>query len=162
MGKAPHARPPVQVTLGELDQQNLTPGAEIVFEVVVHNVSDLPIELATSRDAKLVSSCHMSDDDALTSFSLVSREKGTLNGGVVAVGPGLYGSRQVPGTTMTLQPGERLRVRVPATVTLPGWGRALTDTPQTVEVAAMFQFQRGDRPGVELSQNRRTAQVSRP
>lgn len=160
-GRSSHSKPSVQVTLATLDQENLTPGAEVVFEVLVENVSDTPIDLATSRDQGLVSTCHMSDEDVRTSSAVVSRTKGKLNG-LVAVGFGLYGSRQVPGTTMTLDPGERLRVRVPATVTLHGSHWALTDTPQTVEVAAMFMFQRGHRSGAELSLNRRTVQLSRP
>jgi hypothetical protein len=148
-----HAKPSVHITLAELDQAHLTVGDEIVFEVVVENVSENSIELATSRDPDVAPPDPRSEDRVRTNFVLVSRTKGKYNG-VVASGPGLYGSSQVPGTTMIVHPGERLRVRVPARV----WTDPRLARPQRLKLTPMFWVQRGCR-GVPLEAAANTRSV---
>jgi len=150
--------PSTRVTLAPLDNDYVTIGDEILFDIVVERLSETPIALAITRDADLAPSCRMAEDAVRTHFALTARQRGRL-AGIVAVGPGLYGSRAVAGTTLSLGRGERLRVRVPATV-VNDPQRPLFEEPQRVEVSAMISVEEG---GVlrasEMSSNSQTIHI---
>jgi hypothetical protein len=152
---------PVTVMLTSLDRADFALGDDIIFEVLIENVGNRRIPIAMSRNPELARSCEMNPDAVQTSFALVSRTKGIP--GVVAVGPRLYGSHTVTGTTMMLEPKERLRVRVPATVDLDTPDRMLPDYRQQLDVAVMFSVQAGSDLSwpLELSQNTLAIEVFR-
>ena len=104
--------PKLKVTLVYVTPDTFTVGDRVVFELLIDHVGDAPVPLAISRNITLAPGCRNAPGDVRTSFSLFS--KGSHE--VIASGPGLYGERAAAATTMMLNPGERLRVRVPATI----------------------------------------------
>jgi hypothetical protein len=61
---------------------------------------------------------------------------------LIAFGYGYYGSPDVPGTTLVLEPGERVRVQLPADIRPgPGWNRSLTTDPQSVRIKASVMIE---------------------
>lgn len=114
-GTSPHGRPEpkLRVTLVYVTPETFTVGDKVVFELLIDHVGDVPIPLAISRNITLAPSCRNADGDVRTHFALFTK------GGhdIIASGPGLYGERGAAATTMMLNPAERLRVRVPATIT---------------------------------------------
>jgi len=153
----PRAR--VKVTLVYVSPETFAVGDNVVFELLVEHVGEEPIPLAISRNPTLAPSCRNADGDVRTHFTLFTR------GGhdIIASGPGLYGERGAAATTMMLNPGERLRVRVPATIT----GMDTRGTPvgdsQAVDVEGTI-LTNGDkcRAIVERSQGTISVVVSRP
>jgi hypothetical protein len=63
-------------------------------------------------------------------------------GAFIAIGSGYYGSPNVAGTAMVLQPGERVRVQLPAEIRPgPGMEPELTSDPQPVRVKAFVMME---------------------
>ena len=83
---------------------------------------------------------------------LVAMRK-TGPGAIVAIASGYYGSPDVPGTTLVLQPGERVRVQLPAEIR-PGVGMEpiLTTDPQPVRIKAFVMIE-GDSMRAAYSDN---------
>lgn len=96
-----------------------------MVELRPENVGRTSILLAVTRDPELTPDCQ-TDNGGATSFALFSKGSNELT----AISPGLYGSRAVPGTTMILNPRDRLRVRVPATVARLDPTHPLLEDPQ--------------------------------
>ena len=66
---------------------------------------------------------------------------------------GFYGSLDVPGTTLALEPGERVRVQVPAQIWPgPGMTPVLTTDPQPVRMKAFVMIEH-DSMLAEYSEN---------
>jgi hypothetical protein len=152
-------RPPVKVTVLQISPQTLDFGDTIVAELRLENVGRTSILLAVTRDPELTPDCETDNGGVATSFALFSKGSNEL----IASSPGLYGSRAVPGTTMILNPGERLRVRVPATVARLDPTHPLPEDPQLLEVYGAFHT--GESPCRSIfarSQNALAIQVSRP
>lgn len=105
-------RAPLKVTLVYVSPETFVVGDKVVFELLIEHVGDAPVPLAISRNPALAPSCRGAKGDVRTTFYL------SVKGGhdIIASGPALYGERAAAATTMMLNPGERLRVRVPATV----------------------------------------------
>src|SRR6478672_8966244 len=114
-GESPHGTPhaSLKVTLVYVTPETFSVGDKVVFELLIDHVGTAPVPLAISRDMSLAPSCRNAVGDVRTSFSLFAKGSHEL----IAIGPGLFGERGAAATTMTLNPGERLRVRVPATIT---------------------------------------------
>jgi hypothetical protein len=101
----------------------------------------------------------MAEGDVTTSIALFSKATNEL----IAVGPGLFGSLAAAGTTITLNPGERLRVRVPAKGDIYRQSPLLED-PQPLQVEALFStyIQHPCLGDGERSRNALAVQISRP
>jgi hypothetical protein len=158
-GRASHGPgPPLKVTLVSVSPETFGRGDEIVFELLVEHVGQSPIHIGVTRDPDVAPSCRLAEGDVTTGFALFTRGTNDL----IAVGPQLFGSLGVAGTTMTLSPGERLRVRVPAKAVVYRQSPILDDT-QTLEVDALFSTntQRGGTGDIERSRNALPVQVLR-
>jgi hypothetical protein len=150
--------PSVKVTLLEITPRTLAFADNIVFELSIEHVGRLPIPIATTRDAELEPDCETKNGRVTTYFALFSKGSNEI----IAVGPALYGSRAQPGTTMILHPGERLRVRVPATVARMD-RRPLSEDPQLLDLYASFHTRENPcRSVFERSPNALAIQLSRP
>ncbi len=76
---SPGVPPSTKVTLAPLDNDYVTIGDEILFEIVVERLSDTPIALALTRDADLAPSCRRAEDAVRTYFGDLTRvEVGNL------------------------------------------------------------------------------------
>jgi hypothetical protein len=164
-GKAAHGPgAPLKITLVSVSPEAFARADEIVFELLVEHVGQYPIPIAITRDPDVAPSCRMAEGDVTTSFALLV--KGTSE--LIAAGPELFGSLAAAGTTMTLNPGERLRVRVPAKGDIYRQSPLLED-PQPLQVEALFStytfstYTQGKCLGDgERSGNALAVQVSRP
>jgi len=159
-GRASHGLgPPLKVTLVSVSPETFRRGDEIVFELLVEHVGESPIHIAMTRDPDVAPPCRPAEGDVTTGFALFT--KGTND--LIAVGPQLFGSLAAAGATMTLSPGERLRVRVPANADVYLHSPLLDDT-QTLEVEALFSTntERGGTGDIERSRNALAVQVLRP
>jgi hypothetical protein len=155
-GAASGEPPATKVTLLPLDRQLFVLGEDIVFEVLIERVRGSEIDIGIARDPDLAPNCRMAEDDVRSHLSLLSRGDGRVD----AVGPTLYGSSAVPGTTLELHAGERLRVRVPAKIHAAR--PTLFEPPQLLQVVAMFSAQRGRvRTAGEFSNNSQEIGVGR-
>jgi hypothetical protein len=151
--------PPVKVTLVHVTPDTFTIGAAIVLELLVEHVGRTPIPIAISRDPDLAPSCRRAEGDVRTMFPLFSKDTHEL----IAISPVLYGSESSAATTMTLRPGEQLRVRVPATVTGIDRKHPQEEDPQHVQLEAVFHTEWDQCRGVyERSQATVPAFLSRP
>jgi hypothetical protein len=152
-------QPPVKVTLLEISPQAFDFGDRIVFELRVENVGRVLLPLAISRDSELAPDCRRDDGRVTTNFALFAKGSDEI----ITTGPGLYGSRAVAGTTMVLNPGERLRVRVPATVARLDATHPLSEDPQLLELYGSFLDQESPcHSFFERSQNALPIQLWRP
>jgi hypothetical protein len=133
----PH--PQVKVTLVYVNPESFGIGDRIVFELLVEHVGNAPLPIALTRDPEVAPSCRGAAGDVRTRFALML--KGSHD--IIAIGPGLYGSIDSAGTTMTLNPGERLRIRIPATATGIDPKRDRAEDPQSLNVDATFSVERG-------------------
>ncbi len=160
-GGGPHEPAPVslKVTLVYVTPEAFTVGDKVVFELLIDHVGTAPLPLAISRDVTLAPSCRSAEGDVRTNFSLFA--KGSHE--VIAIGPGLFGERGAAATTMMLNPGERLRVRVPATIAGMDRTRAPIGESQALDVegAILTNWDRC-RSIVERSQGTIPVVVSRP
>jgi len=132
---SPHSPAPktVKVTLADTDRLSYTVGDAILFNVVLENIGEEPIVLGISRDPevapKTVRPCRVVPPGVHFSVALIAmtaKGRGTL----IASGHEFYGSLDAPGTTVTLQPAERARVQLTATI-VPG---PRMDPPLTVDL----------------------------
>jgi hypothetical protein len=151
-------RPKVKVTLVQVNPEALVVGDDVVFEVLVENVGHIRVPIALTRDPDLAPSCHLTDTDVGTTFALFTKNGSQL----IANSPRFSGSLAVAGTTMNLNAGERLRVRVPATASGIDQTRALSEDPQALEVEAHFNTQKRCESAYARSQNALAVQVWRP
>ena len=104
---------PIRITLLSLDKRSYKLGDESVFDVALENISKEAVQIPWSPDSSIGSPFNDSSPpgNLLAVISLVVGNK-TL-GEYQASTYGLYGSRTVPGSLKTLQPGQRVRIRVP-------------------------------------------------
>lgn len=159
VGGIDHAdAPKVAVTLVQVSPEAFGVGDDLVLELLVDNIGRSRISIALTRDPDLAPSCHMTDTDVGTTFALVA--KGTSQ--IIGVSPRFSGSLAAPGTTMNLNSGDRLRVRVPATAVGIDQTRDSFEDPQALEVEAMFNTQRRCLAAFDRSKNTRPVHVSRP
>ena len=159
LGGIDHAdAPKVAVTLVQVRPEAFGVGDDLVLELLVDNIGRSRISIALTRDPDLAPSCHMTDTDVGTTFALVA--KGTSQ--IIGVSPRFSGSLAAPGTTMNLNSGDRLRVRVPATAVGIDQTRDSFEDPQALEVEAMFNTQRRCAAAFGRSKNTRPVHVSRP
>jgi hypothetical protein len=156
---SPGVPPSTKVTLAPLDNDYVTIGDEILFEIVVERLSDTPIALALTRDADLAPSCRRAEDAVRTYFGLAARQRGRP-----VLSPWVPACMDHAGWLEQRCPSveaERLRVRVPATVVIDPQ-RPLFEEPQRVDVSAIISLEEG---GVlrasEMSSNSQTIHVSR-
>jgi hypothetical protein len=160
-GTSPQAPqdPRLKVALVYVTPETFTVGDKVIFELLIDHVGDAPIPLAISRNPTLAPSCRNANGDVRTNFALFT--KGSHE--PIAVGPGLYGERGTAATTMMLNPGERLRVRVPATISGMDRTRTPSGESQALEVeGAILASWDGCRSIVERSQGAVPVIVSRP
>jgi len=120
----------LKVTLVYVTPETFAVGDTVVFELLIDHTGTEPVPLAISRDVSLAPSCRNADGDVRTTFSLFAKGSHEL----IAIGPALFGERGSAATTMMLNPGERLRVRVPATITGMDRTRTPIDESQTLDV----------------------------
>ena len=160
-GESPHATPhaTLKLTLVYVTPEAFTVGDKVVFELLIDQVGTAPLPLAISRNPTLAPSCRNAVGDVRTNFSLFSRGSHEL----IANGPPLFGERGAAATTMMLNPGERLRVRVPATITGMDRTRAPIGESQALDVeGAILTNWDGCRSILERSQGTIPVVVSRP
>jgi len=150
--------PKVSVTLVQVSPQSFGVGDELVLEILIDNVGRRHIPIALTRDRDLAPSCDMTEADVATTFALFAQ------GGrqTIGVSPRFSGSLAVVGTTMYLDAGERLRVRVPATAVGIDQTRVPFEDPQALEAEASFNTQRRCESVFGRSQNVLPVQVARP
>ena len=129
--------PRLTVTLVRVTPAEVTVGDEVVFEMNVEHHGGAPVVLPISRDPDLARSCQMAKGDVFANSALFLKNADA----VIAVGPRLSGSATMVDTTLTLQAGERLRVRVPAVITSMDPGRPVSDMPQQMQVDAALMVQ---------------------
>ena len=148
----------VSVTLVRVSPEAFGIGDELVLELLVANAGKSRIPIALTRDPDLAPSCHMTDSDVATTFALFAK------GGsqIIGVSPRFSGSLAAVGTTMNLNAGERLRVRVPATAVGIDQTRVSSEDPQTLEAEASFNSQRRCDSVFGRSHNTLPVFVSRP
>lgn len=159
VGGIDHAdAPKVAITLVQVSPEAFGVGDDLVLELLVDNVGRSRISIALTRDPDLAPSCHMTDTDVATTFALIAK------GGsqIIGVSPRFSGSLAAVGTTMNLNAGQRLRVRLPATAVGIDQTRASFEDPQALDVEAMFNTQRRCAAAFGRSKNTRLVHVSRP
>jgi len=132
---------PFKVTLADTDRLAYEVGDAMSFNVIVENISTAPLVLGISRDPhvapKTMRPCRVVPPGVQFSVALVAVRKTGDTGAMIAFGSGYYGSPDVPGTTLVLQPGDRVRVQLPADIRPgPGLESALTPDPQPVRLKA--------------------------
>lgn len=145
-GSSAHAPRPLKVTLADTDRLAYMVRDTMSFNVVLENTGAAPIVLGISRDPavapKTMRPCRVVPPGVHFGVALVAMtRKGP--GAIIASGYRFHGSLDVPGTTVVLEPGERVRVQLPAQV-LPGPGMdpVLTADPQPVRIKAFVMIER--------------------
>ena len=134
-----------KVKLAETDRLAYRVGEAMSYTVIIENTSGAPLALGISRDPdvapKTISPCRVVPHGVQFRVSLVAM---TRSGHVpILTASGFYGSLDVPGTTLVLQPGERARVQLPGTIWPgPGMDTALTTDPQHVRIKAFVTIYR--------------------
>lgn len=118
---APRKQAPIRISAPELDRPDYRIGDAVAFEVLFENVSDQPIAFPTMLDGSTV------DRDmpgaAVASVALFFEDP--ILGGQMVSPQFLYGAREFAGSLITVQPGERARIRARGTWIL----SAATGTP---------------------------------
>jgi hypothetical protein len=162
---APNPPKPLKVTLADTDRLAYMVGDSIIFNVVLENTGAVPIVLGISRDPevapKTMRPCRFVPPGVYFHVALFAMtRKGP--GALIASGYGFYGSLDVPGTTVVLQPGERARVQLPAEVR-PGLGMdpVLTADPQPVQIKAFVMIDR-EAMLAQYSENTLQIEVKQP
>src|SRR5262245_7625933 len=148
----------VKITFVQVSREAFGGGDELVLELLVDNVRRSRVPIALTRDPDLAPSCHLTDTDLATTFALFL----TSVAQIVGVSPRFSDSLAAVGTTMDLNPGERLRVRVPITAVVIDQTRGSSEDRQAVEVEASFDTQRRCQTVFERSQNAVPVRMSRP
>jgi hypothetical protein len=143
----------LKVTLADTDRRAYAVGDGMSFNVILENNRSSPIVLGISRDPevapKTTQPCRVVPPGVRFGVALVAMTtKGT--GAIIASGFAFYGSLDVPGTTVVLQPGERARVQVPAQV---GTGGVRTTESRSVRIKALVMIEREELQLGELSEN---------
>jgi hypothetical protein len=136
---------PFTVTLADTDRLAYELGDTMSFTVIIENTSAAPLVLGISRDPhvapKTMRPCRVVPPGVHLSVALVAVSK-TGARTLIAFGYGYYGSPDVPGTTLVLEPGERVRVQLPADIRPGrGWNRSLTTDPQSVRIKASVMIE---------------------
>jgi hypothetical protein len=151
-------RPPAtfKVTLADTDRLAYQVGDRASYNVILENTSSAPIVLGISRDPevapKTMSPCRVVHPAIRFGVALVAMTK-TGPGATISSSVGFYGSPDVPGTTLALEPGERVRVQLPAQIWPgPGMAPVLTTDPQPVRIKAFVMIER-DSMLAEYSEN---------
>jgi hypothetical protein len=109
-GSSSHAPPtkPLKVTLADTDRLAYTVGESMFFNVVLENTGAAPIVLGMSRDPevapKTMRPCQIVPPGVHFRVALVAMSK-KGPGMIITNGVGFYGSFDVPGTTVVLEPG---------------------------------------------------------
>jgi hypothetical protein len=132
---------PFRVTLADTDRLAYAVGDAMTFNVIIENISTAPLVLGISRDPdvapKSMRPCRVVPPGVHFNVALVVARKTGGSGAFIAIASGYYGSLDSGGTTLVLQPGERVRVQLPADVRPgPGMEPALTTDPQPVRIKA--------------------------
>jgi hypothetical protein len=136
---------PFTVTLADTDRLAYELGDTMSFTVIIENTSAAPLVLGISRDPhvapKTMRPCRVVPPGVHFSVALVAVSK-TGARTLIAFGYGYYGSPDVPGTTLVLEPGERVRVQLPADIRPGrGWNRSLTTDSQSVHIKASVMIE---------------------
>lgn len=109
----------LKVTLADTDRLAYTVGESMFFNVVLENTGAAPIVLGISRDPqvapKTMRPCQVVHPGVHFQVALVAMSK-KGPGMIITNGVGFYGSLNVPGTTVVLEPGERVRVQLAAEI----------------------------------------------
>jgi hypothetical protein len=126
----PRKPPPIRLSAPELERPDYRIGDLFEFEVVFQNIGDVPIAFPTMPDGSAV------DRDmpgaGLAAVALTFNDE-ILGGQIVGLQT-LYGATEIEGSLISVQPGERLRIRARSTWNLssatgtpyePHWPRPL-------------------------------------
>jgi hypothetical protein len=154
---------PFTVTLADTDRLAYDIGDGIFFTVGIENISTAPLGLGISRDPnvapKTMRPCRVVPPGVHFNVALVAMRK-TAPGATVAIAPGYYGSPDAPGTTVVLQPGERVRVQLAAEIR-PGAGMEPVPTidPHPVRIKAFVMIE-GELMQAAYSDNALTIELS--
>ncbi len=107
----PRKAPAIQVSAPQLDRPDYRIGDPFEFEVVFQNIGDAPIAFPTLPDGSAV------DRDApgagLASVALTFTDE-VLGRQIVGLQT-LYGAKGIEGSVISVQPGERVRIRARST-----------------------------------------------
>jgi hypothetical protein len=138
---------PVRVTLLSLDKDSYQLGDQVIYEVMLENITNATLVIPWSDDYDRVKPDEETDPPGYLTATLY-----LVLGDRPAYDPftalqGIYGSRLVSGSLKKLLPGQTVRIRAPGT-----WWfysedeekRVLAMVPHTFEVRARFTLQ--DRP----------------
>jgi hypothetical protein len=155
---------PFKVTLADTDRLAYDVGDTMSFNVIVENISSAPLVLGISRDPhvapKTMQPCRVVSPGVHFDVALMAVQKTGGSGAFIAIASGYYGSPDVPGTTLELQPGERVRVQLPAEIRPgPGMEPVLTTDPQPVRIKAFVTIE-GESPLSAYSDNVLTIELS--
>jgi hypothetical protein len=152
---------PFRVTLADTDRLAYDVGDAMAFNVIVENISTAPLVLGISRDRHVAPrTCRVTPPGVEFGVALVAVPKTGGAGAFVAFGSRYYGSPDVPGTTLVLAPGERVRVQLPAELRPgPGMEPVLTTDPQSVRIKAFVMIQ-GEVLHAAYSDNALTIELS--
>jgi hypothetical protein len=135
---------PFRVMLADTDRLAYEVGDAMSFNIIVENISTAPLVLGISRDPdvapKTMRPCRVVPPGVHFNVALVAVQKTGATGGLIATASGYYGSPNVPGTSMELQPGERVRVQLPAEIRPVGMEPILTTDPQPVRIKAFVMI----------------------
>lgn len=176
LARMTHAAPPtmpLRVTLLGPEQRAYKLGDEVVFEVMVENVGQVPytIPWAGEKDALKVrpDPCDPPPPGfRLLYLGLADKRRGGIPEGLL--GLGMYGSELASGSLKELQPGERVRIRSKGTILLSSTeqGRqwlARVQFPATVNLAARLSALGGFTPATipdpVFSENTITISISK-
>lgn len=137
---------PLNVTLAGTDRLAYTVGDSMSFSVVLENTGPVPLVLGISRDPevapKTMRPCQVVPPGVHFRVALVAMSK-KAPGTIITSGVGFYGSLDVPGTTVVLEPGERARVQLPSEIRQGlDMDPALTLNPQPVRIKAFVMIER--------------------
>jgi hypothetical protein len=157
---------PFRVTLADTDRLAYEVGDEMSFNVIIENISTAPLVLGISRDPdvapKTMRPCRVVPPGVHFNVALVAVRKTGRTGAFIASGSGYYGSPNVAGTSMVLQPRERVRVQLPAQIRPgPGMEPLLTSDRQSVHIKA-FVMMDGESMRAAYSDNELVIELSEP
>ena len=153
------------MTLADTDRLSYQLGDTMSFNVIIENTSTARVVLGISRDPdiapKMMSPCRVVPPGVHFSANLVAMTKKGQEA-LITGGFGFYGSLNVPGTTLVLQPGERARVQVPGKIS-PGpdiESVLTTDWPQHAHIKALVMID-GESIQPEYSDNALEIELTR-
>ena len=107
----PQKPPPIRVSAPELERPDYRVGDAFEFEVVFQNIGDVPIAFPTMPEGSAVD--RNMPGAGLAAVALTFNDA-ILRGQIVGLQT-LYGANEIQGSLISVQPGERVRIRARST-----------------------------------------------